>query len=50
MYDASFAAQIEQVFDDALRRSNRITYERWEHRGLGERLLELIAWPIRNEL
>ncbi len=50
VYDVAFAARVEQMFEDDLRRSTRITYEQWTHRGVGERVLELLAWPIRSEL
>jgi cardiolipin synthase len=49
-YDRGVAEQLEQVFADDVRVSRRVTYEAWKRRGLGARLLEMLALPIRDLL
>ena len=50
VYDADFARRLERVFEDDLRYSRRVDYERWMSRGPASRLLELIASPLRDLL
>jgi len=49
-YDRGVARQLERVFMDDLRTSRRVTYDAWKRRGLGARLLEVLALPIRDLL
>jgi cardiolipin synthase A/B len=49
-YDQGVAQHLERVFLDDVRVSRRVTYEAWKDRGLGSRLLEVLALPIRNLL
>ena len=49
-YDAGVAKQLEQIFQDDLAHSRPITYEAWRKRGQKERFLELLAFPIRDQL
>jgi len=49
-YDRDVAQQLERIFMDDVRVSRRITYEAWKNRGVGARLLEMLALPIRDLL
>jgi cardiolipin synthase len=49
-YNPAIARQLEDVFHEDLKHSSRVTYEAWNKRGLRERFLELIAFPIRDLL
>jgi len=49
-YDRGVAQQLERVFTDDVQVSRRVTYEAWKGRGLGARLLEMLALPIRDLL
>ena len=40
IYDAEFAARQVEIFQDDLRRSRRISLERWQRRPRAERLLD----------
>ena len=48
VYDADFAERLDRVFADDLRYSEPVEYARWRARGLGGRLLELLAAPLRD--
>lgn len=48
--DAEVAQRLERVFFDDLRYARKIDYERWSARGLTQRLLELVAAPLRDLL
>jgi cardiolipin synthase A/B len=50
VYDANLARQLEEAFDRDLRYSKKITYEEWSSRGIGERLYELLAFPVKEHL
>jgi cardiolipin synthase len=45
-YDASFAAQMEAMFDQDRRHSTQITYEIWKHRGFPKRISETVFWAF----
>ena len=49
-YNRAVAQQFERIFEDDLRRSERVTYRTWSKRGARERFLELSARPIRDLL
>lgn len=50
IYDTTFARQMVQVFEQDLARSRRITLEQWEHRPVGEKLMEHTLSLIGNQL
>ena len=50
VYDASLARRLEEIFDDDLKHSEAITYDQWRSRGIFERLFELFAFPLRDQL
>jgi cardiolipin synthase len=50
IYNVAAARRLEQIFVDDLRHARPVTYEAWRRRGLGARLLELLALPIRDQL
>jgi cardiolipin synthase len=50
VYDAPFAARLEQIFEDDLKYAKPVTYDEWGHRGIGERLLEVFSFPIKEQL
>jgi len=48
VYDSDFAERLDRVFADDLRYSEPVEYARWRARGLGSRLLELLAAPLQD--
>lgn len=50
IYDAAFAARMQSVFEDDIKRSNRVTYDLWKSRPWKERLAEALAEPISSQL
>ena len=50
VYDASLAHRLETIFQDDLNYSKKITYEEWNSRSVFERLFELFAFPVREQL
>jgi len=50
VYDAPFASRLEQVFEEDLKYAKPVTYDEWRRRGLSERLLEIFAFPIKEQL
>lgn len=49
-YDRDVAQRLERVFVEDVQASRRVTYEAWKDRGIGARLLEVLALPIRDLL
>ena len=49
-YGREVAGRLEHVFVDDLTRARLVSYEEWSRRPLWERLLELLAAPIRHQL
>ena len=43
-YDRGFAATMEAMFNEDLKRCEEITFEQWDNRGLPKRLSELVFW------
>ena len=43
-FDRGFAAQMEAMFKEDLKRCEEVTFERWDNRGLPKRLSELLSW------
>lgn len=50
VYDREVARRLARVFEEDVAVSRRVTYEAWKRRGLGARLLEAFALPIRDLL
>jgi cardiolipin synthase A/B len=50
VYDASLARRLELIFQDDLKYSKKITYEEWNSSRVFERLFELFAFPVREQL
>lgn len=55
VYNREMVAQLDRVFAADLTRSRPISSERWQSRGLWERLIELLStpaqtWPVREQL
>jgi cardiolipin synthase len=50
IYGATVARRLEAVFLDDLAHSRKVEYRDWRRRGLVDRMLELMSWPIRDLL
>jgi cardiolipin synthase len=50
IYDTTTAQRLERVFDDDLRLSRRVVYGDWNHRGFTSRFLELLAFPLKEQM
>jgi cardiolipin synthase len=50
VYDSSFGARLEKLFEEDLKYSKKVTYEAWKSRGLGERFFEFFSLPVRDQL
>jgi cardiolipin synthase len=50
VYDRGVARRLEQAFEEDVKISRRVSYEAWKKRGIGPRLLEVLALPIRDVL
>ena len=50
VYDKSVAQNLEKIFSEDLKHSRRITYEEWDARGIKEKILELFAFPVEEQL
>jgi cardiolipin synthase A/B len=50
LYDKSVAQGLEERFAEDLKHSRRITYEEWAARGIKEKLFELFAFPVEEQL
>lgn len=50
VYDRGVAQRLERVFEDDLKVSRRVTFETWKARGIGAKLMEVLALPIRDLL
>jgi len=49
-YDRTVAQRLEEIFQDDLSRSRRMTYESWQDRGIGSRFLEILSVPLRGQM
>jgi cardiolipin synthase len=49
-YSTEVAQRFEKIFQDDLAHSRPVTYEDWRKRGLKDRFLELLVFPIRDQL
>jgi len=43
-YDHGFAQKMESMFEEDRKRCHEITFEEWDHRGLAQRMEELVFW------
>jgi cardiolipin synthase len=43
-YDHGFAQKMESMFEEDRKRCHEITFEAWDHRGLAQRMEELVFW------
>jgi cardiolipin synthase len=50
MYDAALARELETIFHEDLKYSRQISYEEWASRSVFERLFELFAFPVKEQL
>jgi cardiolipin synthase len=50
VYDASLARRMEDIFKEDLKQAKKITYEEWQSRSVFERLFELFAFPVKEQL
>ncbi|HEX9445008.1 MAG TPA: phospholipase D-like domain-containing protein [Candidatus Binatia bacterium] len=50
VYDAAIASRLEEIFQQDLRYSKEISYQEWQSRGMTERLFDLFASPIKEQL
>ena len=50
VYDAGFAAQLEQSFQEDLKFSKKLTYEAWSSRPFTEKILEWIMLPAKHQM
>jgi cardiolipin synthase A/B len=50
VYDSDIAARLEEVFQQDLANSKQVTYRDWSDRGLTSRFLELLSWPLREQM
>jgi len=50
IYDVDTAQRLERVFEDDLRNSRRVIYEDWNQRGFTSRFLELLAFPLKEQM
>jgi cardiolipin synthase len=50
VYDTAIAQRLEAIFREDLKYSKKITYEAWQSRSLFERLWELFAFPVKEQL
>jgi cardiolipin synthase len=50
VYDPGIAQRLEAIFQDDLKYSKKISYEEWQSRSVWERLWELFAFPVKEQL
>jgi cardiolipin synthase len=50
IYDRTIAQQLERSFHEDVQASRRVTYQAWKDRGVKAKLLEVLAFPIRDLL
>jgi cardiolipin synthase len=50
VYDSGLARRLEEAFEQDLKYSRKITYEEWSSRGIGERVYEIFAFPVKEYL
>jgi cardiolipin synthase len=50
VYDSDLAHRLEAIFQEDLKYSQQITYDKWRSRSIFERFVELFAFPIKEQL
>jgi cardiolipin synthase A/B len=50
IYDGPVARRLEEIFQEDLKFSKKITYEEWDSRSIFERLFELFTFPVKEQL
>lgn len=50
VYNREIAQRLERIFADDLKYAERVTYEQWQSRSLYERVMEMFAFPIKEQL
>ena len=50
VYDVSLARRLEEIFREDLKYAKKITYDEWNSRSIFERLFELFAFPVKEQL
>jgi len=50
LYDADTAQRLERIFEDDLANSRPVLYEDWKNRSLTSRFLELLAFPLKEQM
>jgi len=50
VYNREVAQRLERIFADDLKYSEPISYEQWQSRSLFERVIEIFAFPIKEQL
>jgi cardiolipin synthase A/B len=50
VYDGGLTRRLEEIFREDLKHSKKITYEDWQSRSIFERIWELFAFPVKEQL
>ena len=50
VYNSAIAHRLEQIFQEDLKYAEQVTYEQWQSRSLYERVIEIFAFPIKEQL
>lgn len=50
VYDGGLTQRLEAIFHEDLKHSKKISYEEWQNRSIWERLWELVAFPVKEQL
>ena len=50
VYDGVLTRRLEEIFREDLKYAKKITYEEWEDRSVFERVWELFAFPVKEQL
>jgi hypothetical protein len=44
------ATRLEEIFHEDLKYAKQMSYKEWKSRGLYERFVDLIAFPVKDQL
>jgi cardiolipin synthase len=50
IYDTATAQKLEQIFQQDLSNSREVAYKDWKNRGFTSRVLELLAFPLKEQM
>jgi len=50
IYDTGTAQRLEQIFQQDLSNSREVVYKDWKNRGFTSRVLELLAFPLKEQM